>query len=64
MKPLRWVMIALCGTNTAVAIAFMALGLESQHVEWALLCAIISLYGTVIAMYLESIYEKLNSHKP
>lgn len=57
-------MIALCGTNTAVAIAFMALGLESQHVEWSFLCAIVSVYGTVIAMYLEAIYEKLNSNKP
>lgn len=64
MKLLRWVMIALCGTTTAVAISFMALGLESQHVEWALLCAIISMYGTVIAMYLESIYEKLDTNKP
>ena len=64
MMLLRWVMIALCGTNTAVAISFIVLGLDSQHVEWALLCAIISMYGTVIAMYLEAIYEKLNSHKP
>ena len=64
MKLLRWLMIVQCSAATSVAIAFMALGLESQHVEWALLCAIISLYGTVIAMYLESIYEKLNSHKP
>lgn len=64
MKLLRWVMIALCGTTTAVAIAFMAFGLESQHVEWALLCAIISVYGTVIAMHLESIYEKLDTNKP
>lgn len=64
MKLLRWLMIVQCSAATAAAIAFMALGLESQHVEWALLCAIISMYGTVIAMYLEDIHEKLNSHKP
>lgn len=64
MKFLRWVMIVQCSAATASAIAFIVLGLQSQHVEWALLCAIISMYGTVIAIYLEAIYEKLNSHKP
>lgn len=60
---LRWVMIALCATTTAVAVAFVTLGMPAQHIEWSLLCAIVSVHGTVIAMYLEAIYEKLNPNK-